>query len=197
MKRLVQLLVGSAFAFSAFAASAAEMAPDFTLRSSQGVDFKLSDQRGKYVVLEWWNNECPFVRKHYDSKNMQNLQQKWVSKGVQWFTINSSAAGKQGFVGPRAANRIYNEQEMAATAILHDPKGVVGRLYQAQTTPAMYIINPMGELIYRGAIDSIPSTDAEDLAKATNYVDQVLTLATDGKPMTVASTSSYGCAVKY
>lgn len=185
-----------ALASSSFATTA-EMAPDFTLRSSQGTDMKLSEQRGKFVVLEWWNHECPFVKKHYDSQNMQNLQKKWTAQGVQWFTISSSAAGKQGFVGPRAANRIYAEQEMAATAILHDPKGVVGRLYQAQTTPGMYIINPTGELIYRGAIDSIPSVEASDLAKATNYVDQVLTEATTGKPVTVASTNSYGCSVKY
>jgi len=185
-----------ALASTSFAATA-EMAPDFTLRSSQGTDIKLSDQRGKFVVLEWWNHECPFVKKHYDSQNMQGLQKKWTAQGVQWFTISSSAAGKQGFVGPRAANRIYSEQEMASTAILHDPKGVVGRLYQAQTTPAMYIINPTGELIYRGAIDSIPSVDAADLPKATNYIDQVLTEATAGKPVTVASTSSYGCGVKY
>lgn len=197
LTRLTRLLTFVGMALLPVMAAYAAPAPDFTLRASDGRNVTLSSFKGHYVVLEWWNYECPFVKKHYDSQTMQNLQKKWTAQGVQWFTISSSAAGKQGFISPRAALRICDEQEMQPTAILHDPKGIVGRLYQVQTTPTMVVINPVGDVVYSGAIDSIPSTNADDIAKAVPYLDQALAEAMAGKPITMPQTSSYGCGVKY
>lgn len=197
MRTLWTLLLGLWVMGLANVASAQTPAPDFTLKASNETKVTLSDLKGSLVVLEWWNHECPFIRKFYDSGKMQDLQRQWTSRGVKWLTIASSAAGKQGFVGPRAANRIYQEQEMASTYILHDPKGIVGRLYQARTTPHMFVIDKAGNIVYRGALDSIASVEASDIAKATNYVDAALTALTAGKPIATASTTPYGCSVKY
>lgn len=172
-------------------------APDFRLPDTQGKEQSLADYKGKFVVLEWFNHGCPFVKKHYDSKNMQTLQKDLTAKGVVWFSIISSAMGKEGYVTADQAQVVMQGLESAASATLLDPAGTVGRLYGAQTTPHMFIINPEGLLIYQGAIDNIPSADPADTAKATNYVSQALEEALAGKAVSISATKSYGCSVKY
>lgn len=172
-------------------------APDFTLTDSQGKTHNLSDYRGKYVILEWVNYDCPFVRKHYGSGNMQQLQKKYTEDGVVWLSICSSAPGKQGhFSGDALAERIKKENA-AMTAYLIDENGNVGRMYRAKTTPHMYVINPEGVLLYAGAIDDKPSANVADIETATNYLTAAMTAATEGQPVANATTKPYGCAVKY
>lgn len=172
-------------------------APDFTLTDTNGKAYKLSDLKGKTVVLEWTNFGCPFVAKHYDSTNMQSLQQKWTSKGVVWLSINSSAKGKEGNQTPAEWNEAIKNVRAKSTAFLLDEDGTVGHLYDAKTTPHMFIIDPKGILVYKGAIDDKPSTKAKDIKSANNYVDTALIEVTSGKPVTIASTDPYGCSVKY
>jgi len=174
-----------------------ETAKDFTLKDTNGAPHSLSAFKGKYVVLEWVNHDCPFVKKQYDSGNMQSLQKEYAAKGVVWLSINSSAPGKQGNYSPQDANMLTQTKGAAPAAVLLDSDGKVGNLYGAQTTPHMFIINPQGILIYQGAIDDIPSTDTADVAKSKNYVRLGLDEAMAGKPVTVATTKSYGCSVKY
>ena len=172
-------------------------APDFTLTDITGKEHQLSQYQGKYIVLEWINFDCPYVEKHYNSGNMQNLQKKYTAQGVVWLTINSSAPGKQGNF---TINEIKNRSAKLSaqySAYLLDTAGKVGRTYEAQTTPHMYIIDPEGELIYQGAIDSISSTDEKDIPNSINYVALALDEAQGGKPLTHASTVAYGCSVKY
>lgn len=172
-------------------------APDFTLTDTHGKKHSLSDYKGKFVVLEWINHDCPFVGKHYGSGNMQKLQKKYTKKGVIWLSINSSAPGKQGHCSPEKANKLTKEKDAAPTAVLLDPDGKVGKLYGAKTTPHMFIINPEGILIYNGAIDDKPSTNVADIAKAKNYVQTALDEALAGKKVTIRATQPYGCSVKY
>ena len=172
-------------------------APDFTAVDSNGKEHRLSDFKGKTVVLEWTNHDCPYVRKHYDSGNMQALQKTATGKGVVWLSIISSAPGKQGHVSGAEANRLTSSRNAAPTAVLLDESGEIGRLYGAKTTPHMYIIDEGGELVYMGGIDSIPSTDTNDIARATNYVDAALNALSSGQPIEDAVTRPYGCSVKY
>jgi peroxiredoxin len=172
-------------------------APDFTLVDSNGKSVRLSSYAGKTVVLEWFNKGCPYVVKHYVSKNMQSLQKTYTDKGIVWLTIISSAPKKQGHETPEEANKTRAEWAIASTATLLDPKGEVGRTYGAKTTPHMYVVDPKGVLAYNGAIDSISSSDAADIPKSVNYVSGALDLVAAGKPVTTASTKPYGCSVKY
>ena len=172
-------------------------APAFSLPDSNGKTHALADVKGRFVVLEWWNYECPFVRKHYGSGNMQDLQRRWTGKGVVWVTINSSAPGKQGHVNGAKANALMREGGGAATAVLLDHDGKVGRLYGAKTTPHMFVVDPKGILLYAGGIDDKPTTDLADVKVARNYVEAALGEATAGKPVTVTSSQPYGCSVKY
>ena len=172
-------------------------APEFSLPSADGRTHTLGDFRGKFVVLEWFNNECPFVRKHYDSGNMQRLQETYTGKGVVWLSIASSAPGKQGSMTPEQAQQISRTRHARHTALLLDPAGAVGRRYGAKTTPHVFLVNPEGVLIYAGAIDDKPSTDPADIAGAKNYVAQALDEAMAGQPVSVPETPSYGCSVKY
>jgi peroxiredoxin len=174
-----------------------QSAPNFALTDTNGKNHSLSDFQGKFVVLEWTNHDCPFVRKHYDSQNMQNLQKTYTGKGVVWLTINSSAPGKQGNFPAETWNELTKTKGASPTAVLLDTDGKVGKLYGAQTTPHMYIIDPKGTLLYQGAIDSTPSTDSEDISKSKNYVKDALDEAMNGKPVTASSTKAYGCSVKY
>jgi peroxiredoxin len=205
MKRLVSALP-FALAAAALAAGAGPVAaqavvghpaPAFELKDADGNARTLADSKGKVVVLEWWNYECPFVGKHYGSGNMQKLQKKWTAKGVVWLTVSSSAPGKQGYVDGAQAKAVMKEKGGAPTAILLDHDGTVGRLYGARTTPHMFVIDPKGTLVYEGGIDDKPSTDVADIATATNYVDAALTEVTDGKPVMTATSRPYGCSVKY
>jgi peroxiredoxin len=172
-------------------------APEFTLTGIDGKAYKLSDFKGKYVVLEWNNVDCPFVKKHYGSGNMQALQKKYTDKGVVWLTVCSSASGKQGYYEPAAMQEKAKEGKFASTAYLRDTDGTVGKLYGARTTPHMFVVNPEGVLIYAGAIDDKPSPDPNDIAKSSNYVAACLDESMAGKPVATVSTASYGCSVKY
>ena len=172
-------------------------APDFTLPDPSGTNWTLSAQKGRYVVLEWINVDCPFVKKHYGSGNMQTLQKAYTEKGVVWFAICSSAPGKQGHYAPAQWPALLEERKAKPSAVLLDPEGKVGRLYGARTTPHMYIIDPEGLLIYAGAIDNQPSPDPKTLAEARNYIREVLDAALEGKPVSPTSTQPYGCSVKY
>ena len=172
-------------------------APNFSLPDTAGKNVSLADFKGKYVVLEWYNPDCPFVGKHYKSGNMQTLQKEFTSKGVAWISIDSSAPGEQGNYPPNQLNAISARDGAARTALLLDPDGKVGRLYGAKTTPDMYIINPSGILVYKGAIDNKRSTDLADVKTATNYVKVALEEVMTGKPVSTVSTQPYGCSVKY
>lgn len=172
-------------------------APDFTATDSHGQTQSLSQYRGKYVVLEWHNQGCPFTRKHYESGNMQNLQREWTAKGVVWFTVISSAPGAQGYVTPAEENAYVARMHAAPTAVLLDRDGKVGRRYEAKTTPQMFVIDPAGKLIYDGAIDNKATPDVDDIRGADNYVNDALTAAMAGKPVSTAYTRPYGCSVKY
>lgn len=172
-------------------------APEFSAQDTTGVTRKLSEFQGKYVVLEWFNFECPFVKKHYDTENMQKLQSRFTGEGVIWLSINSSAPGKQGHLDPVQANKLRAEKSVASTATILDPSGQIGRLYGAKTTPHMYVINPQGMLIYAGAIDDDDSTRIDSVAGAKNYVVAALEEAKAGKTIAKASTRPYGCSVKY
>jgi peroxiredoxin len=178
-------------------ATVGEAAPDFSLSDAQQTAYTLSGQKGKYVVLEWFNPDCPFVRKHYDSGNMQGLQKTWTGKGVVWLSIDSSAPGKQGNYPADVLEQRMRGQGSAATAVLKDQDGKIGRLYGAKSTPHLFVINPEGILIYAGAIDSKASTDPADIPQATNYAQQALEESLTGKPVSTSSTKSYGCSVKY
>ena len=186
-------IIGTALA----APQTGQPAPDFTLTDSNGKSHKLSDFKGKFVVLEWLNHGCPFVVKHYGSGNMQKLQKEYTGKDVVWLSIVSSGPGKQGHMSPAETSKAKEESGSAATAVLIDEDGTVGRLYDAKTTPHMFVVNPEGVLVYMGAIDSVKSVDAADIAGAKNYVKQALDEALAGKEISEPVTTAYGCSVKY
>ncbi len=174
-----------------------EPAPDFSLKDANGKTHRLSDYRGKIVVLEWVNYGCPFVKKHYKSGNMQALQKKYTQQGVVWLSICSSAKNKQGYYEPAEIKKKKKELKAFYTAYLIDEDGTVGHLYGAKTTPHMFIIDKQGKLIYAGAIDDKPSTRQKDIKTAHNYVADVLDRLLAGKPVKPFMTTAYGCSVKY
>jgi peroxiredoxin len=174
-----------------------QAAPDFTATDHTGKSHQLKDFRGKFVVLEWVNYDCPFVVKHYSVGNMQKLQKDFTAQGVVWLSICSSAPGKQGHFPNDKISALMQERSATPTAYLIDEKGTVGKLYGAKTTPHMYIVDPKGVLVYAGAIDSIRSADSADVAKATNYVKAALDESLANKPVTTKTTQAYGCSVKY
>jgi hypothetical protein len=191
------LIATAALAPAALAVPVGAPAPDFTASDSNGKTHKLSEYRGKFVVLEWTNNGCPFTKKHYDSGNMQALQKQWTGKGVVWLTVLSSAPGQQGFMTAAQENAYLGQVRASPTAALLDPQGTVGHLYAAKTTPQMYVIDPTGKLVYEGAIDDHPTTDVADVAGSKNFVTAALTAALAGQAVTTTSTRPYGCSVKY
>jgi peroxiredoxin len=182
---------------SATVARVGEAAPDFTAVDSNGKTHRLSDFKGKTVVLEWTNHECPFVRKHYESNNMQKLQKAATSDGVVWLSVVSSAPGQQGNVDGQKANDLTKSRNAAPTAVLLDAEGTIGRTYSARTTPHIFVIAPDGKLAYAGAIDSIPSANKADISKADNYVTAALNAVKNGQPVSNPTTQPYGCSVKY
>ena len=179
------------------AAVVGQPAPPFALADTNGKSHALADLQGKTVVLEWLNHDCPFVRKQYDSGNMQGLQKKYTAEGIVWLSIVSSAPGKQGSYPPAKANELTASKGASPTAVLIDADGTVGRAYGAKTTPHMYVIDPKGVLVYAGAIDDKPSTDPDDVKGARNYVDAALTELRAGRPVTTPTSTPYGCSVKY
>jgi peroxiredoxin len=190
----------SAFALSGLMAVAlppGSIAPEFKGVDSNGVTHSLSEYRGKYVVLEWANQGCPYEQKHYLSGNMESLQKEWTSKGVVWLSIISSAPGQQGYVTPAQENDYLKTMKASPTAALLDPKGEIGHLYDARTTPHMFVIDPAGKIVYQGAIDDKPSPDPSTLKGADNYVSDALSAVLAGKPVAVSVTKPYGCSVKY
>lgn len=190
-------LVLALAATPAFAAKVGDPAPSFTGKDMDGKAFSLADAKGKYVVLEWHNQGCPYVKKHYDSGNMQKLQDEWKGKGVEWVTVISSAEGKQGFVTPDQERAYLKEKKSNPSRVLFDTEGTIGKAFAAKVTPHMYVIDPNGKLIYNGAIDDKATTDTDDVKGAKNYVSEALTLGMAGKPVATSSTTPYGCGVKY
>jgi peroxiredoxin len=172
-------------------------APAFTLTDSLGKQHSLSDFAGKTVVLEWFNHECPFVKKHYGAGNMQKQQAEATGKGTVWLVVNSSAPGKQGHVSGEQANGILANWTSKPTAFLLDHDGTVGRAYGAKTTPHLFVIDGEGVLRYNGAIDSNPSADPADIPGATQFVREALADLGAGRAVARATTQPYGCSVKY
>lgn len=197
MKFLIALLALTSL--NVFALTTGEQAPDFTLTglNPKMKEVKLSSFKGKYVILEWLNHGCPFVRKHYDSGNMQSLQKKYTGQNAIWLSIVSSAPGKQGYVDEKGALKEKMDNKSAATDILLDPTGKVGLLYGAKTTPHMYIIDKEGKLVYQGAIDDHADTDKNSIPASKNYVVSAMDEVMAGKKVTAHTTKSYGCSVKY
>jgi hypothetical protein len=201
-RKLINWMSAVAFAVAlalstAWAARVGDRAPDFTATDTNGKAHKLSDYAGKFVVLEWHNRGCPYTAKHYDSGNMQRLQHEWTGRGVIWLTVISSAPGRQGYITASDENAFLKQADAAPTAVLLDPTGALGHLYDAKTTPQMFIIDPQGTLIYNGAIDDRPTTDAADINGSKNYVSLALCEALASKPVSNPSTRPYGCSVKY
>ena len=174
-----------------------QKAPDFVAMDTSGKQHRLSDFAGKFVVLEWTNPGCPFVRKHYGSGNMPATQKAATAKGAVWLAVNSTERAASDYLKPAALAGWMKEQGAAPTATLMDEDGVIGQAYGARTTPHMFIIDPKGVLVYAGGIDSIASSRPDDIKTATNYVNQALGEAFGGKPISAASTRPYGCSIKY
>jgi peroxiredoxin len=172
-------------------------APDFSLTDAKGKAHSLLQYKGKYVVLEWFNPECPFVKKHYGSGNMQKLQEEYTNKGVTWLTIDSSAPGTEGSLSADAASKVMTGWKTRQTALLLDPDGKAGRAYGAKNTPNMVVINPEGKIVYEGAIDSKATPNPADIPNSTNYVKVALDESLEGKPVTTSTTKPYGYSVKY
>jgi len=192
------LLVGTLSAVSAHAAlKTGEKAPDFSLSDTRGKIHKLSDYIGKVVVLEWTNPECPYVKKHYESGNMQKLQKDYTAKGVVWLSVNSSAKGKQGHASPVEHDKVLKQKNAVPSALLIDEKGSTGRLYGAMTTPHMYVIDAKGTLVYNGAIDDKATSAKEDIASSKNLVAAAVDETLAGKVVTISNSKPYGCSVKY
>jgi peroxiredoxin len=174
-----------------------EPAPDFEGVDTQGAVHRLADYRGKTLVLEWTNHDCPYVRKHYSAANMQDQQREAAAQGVAWLSVISSAPGKQGHVSPQQADALTGSRNAAPRAVILDPEGTIGSAYGAKTTPHMYIIDAEGTLVYMGGIDSIPSANPGDIPQATQYVRLALQEMASGKPVSTPVTRPYGCSVKY
>ena len=183
--------------WGAAVAKVGEPAPDFTATSTSGSSVNLGSYKGKIVVLEWTNHECPYVRKHYETGNMQALQRETTGQGVTWLTIISSAKGEQGYVTPGQADELTTTRKASPTMVLLDEKGVVGHMYGATNTPHMYIVDKAGILVYAGAIDDRPTTRRADVQGASNYVRAALESVTAGQPVKTPVTRAYGCTVKY
>ncbi len=194
-------LLGCAIALTTLSAAANpavdQPAPLFVGKTADGGVVDLSAYKGKTVVLEWTNHECPYVVKHYQSGNIPRLQKDTTAKGVVWLQVISSAPGKQGYVDSATALKLNRERNAAPSKVVLDPEGKIGLLYGAQTSPHLYIIDPAGVLVYKGGIDSIPSSDKADIAKAENYVTSALSELSAGKKVSKSNTRPYGCSIKY
>jgi len=199
-KKAILITVSSVIGASLFAIDSPPVgskAPEFSLPDAKGKSHSLSEYKGKYVVLEWFNPECPFVKKHYGTDNMQKLQQEFTSKGVVWLTIDSNAPGLEGNLSPEAAEKISNSWKTHQTALLLDPDGKVGKAYGAKNTPHMFVVSPEGKIVYEGAIDSKASPNPADIPSSTNYVKVALDESMAGKSVSNPNTKPYGCSVKY
>lgn len=196
-KALLGLALGIASFGALAAANVGQPAPAFTAVGADGKPLSLEALRGKTVVLEWTNADCPFVKKHYESGNIPRLQEEEVAKGIVWLQVISSAPGQQGYVDGKTAAKLNEYRDAKPSNTVLDPDGKIGKLYGAQTTPHFFIVDAKGTLVYKGAIDSIASVDAGDIARADNYVKAALDSLAAGKKIEHASTKPYGCSVKY
>jgi len=198
LKRLVFAAAVSSLCLPAIAAPAVgDAAPSFSGKDTMGETVNLSDFAGKTVVLEWSNDGCPYVKKHYGSGNMQKSQEAATAEGVVWLTIISSAEGKQGYVTPEAADKLTAERNAKPSDVILDTDQVIARAYDAKTTPHMFVIDPAGKLVYAGAIDDKPTADPKDVEGAKNLVLAALDDVKNGRPVTTPESEPYGCAVKY
>jgi peroxiredoxin len=202
MKRnLLATALASAVIVASFAANAADVgkpAPDFTLTDVNGKTVKLADFKGKHVVLEWTNPNCPFVVKHYGSNNMQALQKDKTAKNVVWLAVNSTSKSHQDYMAPAAlSSKMIGEWKAAPTGLLMDESGTVGKSYQAKTTPHMYVIDPKGTLVFAGGIDDKRSANPADIKSAKNFVRAALDESMAGKPVSTSTATPYGCSIKY
>jgi peroxiredoxin len=200
MRRIWFGLLIAGFAASAGVVKAlppGSTAPEFKGVDSNGVQHSLSEYRGKFVVLEWANRGCPYEQKHYLSGNMESLQRQWTAKGVAWLSILSDGPGEQGYVTPAQENDYLKTMKASPTAALLDPTGAIGHLYDARTTPHIFVIDPTGKIVYQGALDNKPTPDPASLKTADNYLNDALNAAMSGKPVAVAVTKPYGCSVHY
>jgi peroxiredoxin len=200
MRRLAPAFLSLALIAIPVVANAARVgspAPAFTGTDTHGKTQTLADYRGKFVVLEWTNKDCPYTEKQYNSGNMQKLQKEWTAKGVVWLTILSSAQGEQGYMTASEENAWITKIHAAPTAAILDPSGTIGHAYEAKTTPHMFVIDPSGKLVYEGAIDDHATTDISDVPTSKNYVSAALNEAMSGQPIATAYTRPYGCSVKY
>ncbi|MCW5773622.1 MAG: redoxin domain-containing protein [Rhodospirillaceae bacterium] len=200
MRKLMFAFAGLVLATAAAGAREPQLgkpAPDFTGTDTKGAAVRLADFKGKLVVLEWSNHECPYVRKHYGSGNMQKTQAAARALGVEWITIISSAPGNQGYVEAAEADRLTKARSAQPSVVLLDPKGKIGRLYEARVTPHMFIVGKDGNLLYKGGIDSIRSSRVADIDRAKNYVTAALGEISAGKQIADADTTAYGCTIHY
>jgi peroxiredoxin len=197
---LIALIVMSSFALSAQARAEVKIgapAPDFSEKDGAGKTHALKDYKGKWVVLEWYNKDCPYVKKHYGSGNMQKLQKDATAKGAVWLTVNSGKKGKQGYLDAAGTLKQAKETGSNAAAVLVDSDSSMGKAYDAKTTPHMFVINPEGNVVYAGAIDDNDSSDPEVIPASKNYVAAALEAGMNGKPIETATSKPYGCGVKY
>ncbi len=197
---LAAAVLGGLLSCAAAAADAPRIgqpAPDFSTADSGGKTVSLADYRGKLVVLDWTNDGCPFVKHYYKQGDMQALQKEYTGKGVVWLSVISSAPGQQGYADGARADQLTRQRGAAPSAVLLDASGKLGHLYDAKTTPQMFVIDAGGKLVYSGAIDSLPSTDPADIAGASPYLKTALDEALAGKPVSMPLTAPYGCSVKY
>jgi peroxiredoxin len=201
MKRLIASILFTALPFCAPAAfanvAAGQQAPEFTLTDIAGKPQKLSAYKGKYIVLEWFNSECPFVQKHYESGNMQSLQKRYGEKGVVWLTINSTSQDSSNYRDPARSQQIVRDWKINSAALMLDIDGTVGHAYGARTTPHLWVIDPSGKVIYTGGIDDRATFRADDVKTAKNFVAAALDESMSGNPVSVPSAAPYGCSVKY
>lgn len=199
MKRILSVVVAVVMTsvFAHAEAVVGQAAPAFDAKDANGKQQTLSSYQGKWVVLEWFNKDCPYVKKHYGSNNMQKLQKDFTDKGVVWLTVNSSAQGKQGHTDAAATLKVASDLKSAASAVILDENGKIGKAYGAKTTPHMYVIDPQGKIVYAGGIDDNDSADPKVIEKSKNYVRSALDEGIAGKPVTVSTSRPYGCSVKY
>jgi hypothetical protein len=197
---IVALVIGLIGIFNVAASTTLQIgqpAPDFTALDTQGNRVHLNDYRGKTVVLEWTNADCPYTRKHYNSGNMQSVQALARSNGIVWLTVISSAPGKQGYVTGAGADALTQSRKAVPSAVVLDPSGTVARLYAAKTTPQLFVIDPHGALQYMGGMDSIATADQADIARAEPYLKEAMLAVAQGHPVPHAVTRPYGCSIKY
>jgi AhpC/TSA family len=197
MKSLITTTLAGLLSLTVFAAEPGKPAPDFSGKTAKAGDVSLASLKGKVVVLEWVNYDCPFVKKHYSSGNLPKLQETYTAKGVVWITVNSAAEGKQGYLEPAKLIERSAKEGNKASHLLVDSAGTIGKAYGAKVTPHLYIINQQGVLAYNGAIDSKATTKTEDIDSADKLFANALDAVLAGKDVTHAKNQPYGCGVKY